>query len=41
MVEEYLQCGKDTAYDVVLLLVALGLKDANQDVDHGKMTALL
>ena len=41
MVEEYLQCGKDTAYDVVLLLVALDLKDANQDVDHGKMTAVI
>ena len=41
MAEEYLQCDKETAYDVVHLLAALDLKDTNQDVDHGKMTAVI
>ena len=41
MVEEYSQCGKDVAYDVVHLLADLDLKDANQDVNHGKMTAAI
>ena len=41
MVEECVQCGKDTVYDVVHLLAALNIRDANQDVDHGKMTAVI
>ena len=41
MVEEYLQCGKDTAYDVVHILATLDLKDTNQDVDHGKIAAII
>ena len=41
MVEEYLQCGKDTAYDIFHLLATLDLKDTNQDVDHGKITAVI
>ena len=36
MVEEYLQCGKDTAYDLFHLVATLDLKDTNQD--DGKMT---
>ena len=41
MVDENLQCGKDTAYDVVHLLAALDIKDTNQNVDHGKMTEVI
>ena len=41
MAEEYLQCDKDTSYDVVYLLTALDLKDTDQDVDHRKMTAVI
>ena len=41
MVDEYLQWSKDTVYDVVLLLATFDLKDTNQDVDHGKTTAVI
>ena len=41
MVDEYLQCGKDTTYDVVNLLADLNLKDTYQNVDHGKMMAVI
>ena len=35
IVDECLQCGKYTAYDVVHLLAALDLKDINTDTTHG------
>ena len=41
MMEEYLQYGKDTVYDIVYQLAALDLKDTNQDIDHGKMTVVI
>ena len=41
IVDEFLQCGKDTAYDVVHLLAALDLKDINTDATHGQMIAII
>ena len=41
IVDEFLQCGKDTAYDVVHLLAVLDLKDINTDATHGQMTAVI
>ena len=41
IVETYLRCGSDTAYDAVHLLASIDLKETNQDVDHGKMTAFI
>ena len=41
IVDEFLQCGKDTAYDVVHLLVALDLNDINTDATHGQMIAII
>ena len=42
MVDEYLQCGKDTAYnDVVHLLAALDRENTNQNMDHSKMTIVI
>ena len=40
-VDEFLQCGKDTAYDVVHLLAALDLKNVNTNATHGQMTAII
>ena len=36
-----MQCGKDTAYNVVHLLATLDLKDINIDTTHGQMTAVI
>ena len=41
MVKGHLQCGKDTAYDVVHVLRYLDLKDMNQDINYDKMTAVV
>ena len=41
IVDGFLQCGKDTAYDVVHLLAALNLKDINTDATHRQMTAVI
>ena len=41
IVHEFLQCGKDTAYDVVHLLAALDLKDVDKAETHGQMTAVI
>jgi len=41
MVAEYLECGADTEYDVVQLLVVLDLKGAHQHMDHGSMTTVI
>ena len=41
MVKGHLQCGKDTAYDVVHVLRSLDLKDMNQDINYDKMTAVV
>ena len=41
IVDEFLICGKDTAYVVVHLLAVLDLKDINTDVTHGQMTAVI
>ena len=41
IVDEFLQCGKNTEYDVVHLLTALDIKDINTDATHGKMTAVI
>ena len=41
MVDEYLQCGKESLYNAVYLLNVLDLKDTNQDVDRDKMTAVI
>ena len=41
IVDEFLQCGKDTEYDVVHLLAALDLKDIQKDANHGQMTAVI
>ena len=40
-VDEFLQCGKDTEYDVVHLLTALDLKDIQKDANHEQMTAVI
>ena len=41
IVDDFLQCGKDTDYDVVHLLAVLYLKDINIDATHGQMTAVI
>ena len=41
IVDEFLQCGKDTDYDVVHLLVALDLSGVPTNDDHGQMTAVI
>ena len=41
IVEEYLQYGKDTEYDVVHLLVDLDLSRVRTDIDHGQITAVI
>ena len=41
IVDDFFQCGKDTAYDVVYLLAALDLKDINTDATRGQMTAVI
>ena len=41
IVDNFLRCGKDTAYDVVHLLATLDLKDINIDTTHGQMTAVI
>ena len=35
IVEEFLQCGKDTDYDIVHLLVVLDLSGIPTNDDHG------
>ena len=35
IVDEFLQCRKDTAYDIAHLLAALNFKDINTDATHG------
>ena len=41
MVVKYLKYRKYTAYDIFRLLATLDLKCTNQDIDHGKMTAII
>ena len=41
IIEEFLQCGKDTDYDVVHLLAAIDLSGVPTDDDHGQMTAVI
>ena len=41
IVEECLQYGKDTEYDVVHLLVALDLSLVRTDIDHGQITTVI
>ena len=41
IVDEFLQCGKDTAYDVVHLFTAFDLKDISTDTTHGQMSTLI
>ena len=41
IVEEFLQCGKDTDYDIVHLLVVLDLSGIPTNDDHGQMTAVI
>ena len=41
IVDEFLQCGKDTEYDVVHLLAALDIEDITKDSTHGQMTAVI
>ena len=41
IVNECLQCGKNTAYDVVHLLAALDFKNVNTDATHGQITAVV
>ena len=41
MVDEFIQCGDGTRYDVVQLLAALYLDSSHQPLDHGKMTAVI
>ena len=41
IVDDFLQCGKGTAYDVIHLLAALDLKDINTDTTHGQITAVI
>ena len=38
---DFLQCGKDTAYDIVHLLTAFDLKDVHKAETHGQMTAVI
>ena len=41
IVAEYIECGPNTDYDVVQILVALDLKGTSQHVDHGSMTTFI
>ena len=41
IVDTFLQCDKDTAYNVVHLLAALNLNDVSTDVNHGQITAVI
>ena len=41
IVEEFLQCGKDTDYDVVHLLAALNLSGVPTNDDHGQIIAVI
>ena len=41
IVEEFLQYGRDIDYDVVHLLVALGLSGVPTNDDHGQMTTVI
>ena len=41
IVDEFLQYGNDTLYDVVHLLVTLDLKNVDTDTTHGQMTAVI
>ena len=41
MVDKFLQCGKDTDYDVVHLLAALNLIEVATDIVHGRMTSVI
>ena len=41
IVDEFLQCGTNTEYDVVHLLAALDIEDINKDSTHGQMTAVI
>ena len=40
-IDEFLKCGKYTAYDVVHLLAALYLNDVDTNTNHGQMTAVI
>ena len=41
IVDEFLQCRKDTAYDIAHLLAALNFKDINTDATHGQMPVVI
>ena len=41
MVGQFIQCGANTGYDVVQLLVALNLDSSQQSISHRKMTAVI
>ena len=41
IVDAFLQCIKDTDYDIVYLLTALDIKDINTDATHGQITAVI
>lgn len=41
MIETYLQCGKDTDYNIVQRLAVLDLYDTHQNIDNGKMNAVI
>ena len=40
-IDDFLKCGKDTAYDVVHILAALDLNDVDTNTNHGQMTAVI
>ena len=41
MIKTYLQCGKDTDYNIVQRLAVLDLYDTHQNIDNGKMNAVI
>ena len=41
MVREFIQCGANTGYDIVQLLVALDLDSIQQSTSHRKMTVVI
>ena len=41
MIDEYIECGSNTDYNVVQILAALDLKGTSQPVDNGSMTAVI
>ena len=41
MIAEYIECGPNIEYDVVQILVALDLKETNQHINYGSMTAVI